>query len=171
MSIFSRARIAAIHSAAQARSAASSILASGCRATGSEALVGQRAAEIVPVAAHGERGRPDRAAEIEGEDLGARIAAELQRHQRQQHGLAGAGRTDHQRVADVADMEGEAERRRAFGPRKEQRRRAEMLVPFRPRPDRRERHHVGEVQGRDRRLADIGVDVAGQASRARPRPR
>jgi hypothetical protein len=47
------------------------------------------AAEILPVTAHGERGRADRATEIEGEDLGA-VAAELQRHQRQQHRLARA---------------------------------------------------------------------------------
>jgi hypothetical protein len=31
---------------------------------------GQPAAEIVPVAAHGERGGADRTAEVEGEDLG-----------------------------------------------------------------------------------------------------
>ena len=77
-------------------------------------VVGQRAAEIVPVAAHGERGRADRAAEIEGEDLRAGIAAELQRHQRQQHALAGAGRADDQRVADIADME--AEKRNGVDP-------------------------------------------------------
>ena len=87
----SRASRVATHSAAQARSPASSMRASGCKATGS-ALVGQRAAEIVPVAAHGERGGADRAAEIERENLRAGIAAELQRHQRQQHALAGAGR-------------------------------------------------------------------------------
>ena len=39
-----------------------------------------------------------------------------------------------------------------------------MLVAFGSGPHRRERHHVGEVEGRDRRLADIGVDVAGQAA-------
>ena len=33
---------------------------------------GQAAAEIVPVAAHGERGGADRAAEVEGEDLAER---------------------------------------------------------------------------------------------------
>ena len=39
-----------------------------------------------------------------------------------------------------------------------------MLIPFRPGPHRRERHHVREVERRDRRLADVGVDVAGQAA-------
>ena len=104
----SRPSSAATHSAAQARSPASSTRASGCSATGSVGIVRQRAAEVVPVAAHRERGSTDRAAEIEGEDLGAGIAPELQRHQRQQHALAGAGRADDQGVADIADMEGEA---------------------------------------------------------------
>ena len=39
-----------------------------------------------------------------------------------------------------------------------------MLVPRRPRPHRRQRNHVGEVEGGDRRLPDIGVDVARQAA-------
>jgi hypothetical protein len=125
-------------------------------------VVGQRAAEIVPVPAHGDRRRADRAAEIEGEDLGARVAPELQRHQREKHALARAGGADDQGVADVADVKRKAEGRRSFSPREEERRRLKMLVPFRPGPDRRERHHVGEIEGRDRRLADIGVDVAGQ---------
>ena len=44
-------------------------------------LVGQCIAEILPIPAHGERGAADRAAEVEGEDLRARVTAELQRHQ------------------------------------------------------------------------------------------
>ena len=39
-----------------------------------------------------------------------------------------------------------------------------MLVPFRPRPHRRQRDHVGEIERRDRRLADIGVGLAGQGA-------
>ena len=132
-------------------------------------LVGERAAEVMPVAAHRQRRGPDRAAEIEGEDLGARVAAELQRHQRQQHGLPRAGRPDDQGVANIADMEREAERRRALRPGEEERGLLKMLIPFRPRPDGRERHHVGEIQRRDRRLTNIGVNVARQVSRARPR--
>ena len=68
-------------------------------------VIGEGAAEIVPVAAHRERRGPDAAAEVEGEDLRAGITAELQRHQRQQHALARAGRADDQRVADIADMQ------------------------------------------------------------------
>ena len=154
----------ATHSAAQARSPSSSMRASGCSAIGCAGVPGERPAEIVPVAAHRKRGRADRAAEVEGEDLRTWIAPELQRHQRQQHALAGTRRAHHQGVADVADMEGEAKRRRPFRPREEQRRRIEMLVPFRPGPHRREGHHVGQVEGRDRRLADIGIDMARQAS-------
>ena len=127
-------------------------------------IVRERAAEIMPVAAHGERGRADRAAEIEGKDLGSRVAPELQRHQRQQHALAGAGRSDHEGVPDVADVQREPERRCALGLGEEERRAIEMLVALGPGPDRRERDHVGEVEGRDRRLAHIGVDVTRQAA-------
>jgi hypothetical protein len=38
-----------------------------------------------------------------------------------------------------------------------------MLVAFRSRPHGRQRHHVSEVEGRYRWLADIGVDMAGKA--------
>ena len=39
-----------------------------------------------------------------------------------------------------------------------------MLVPFRPRPHRRKRDHVGEIQSADGRLPDIRVGVSGQAA-------
>ncbi len=42
--------------------------------------------------------------------------------------------------------------------------RTEMLVPFRPRPHRRKRDHVGEIQSADGRLADIRVGMSGQAA-------
>ena len=73
----------------------------------------------MPVAAHGERRRPNRAAEIKGENLRAGIAAKLQGHQRQQHAFAGAGRPYDQCVADVAHVERKTEGRRAFRPGKE----------------------------------------------------
>jgi hypothetical protein len=74
-------------------------------------VLGERAAEVVPVASHGERRCADRTAEVEGEDLRPRIAAELQRHESQKNAFARASRADDQRVADVADVKGEAERR------------------------------------------------------------
>ena len=80
------------------------------------------APEIMPVAAHGEGGCADRPAKVEGEDLRIWIAPELQRHQRQQHALAGTGGAYDQRGTDVADMQREAEGRRAFRPGKEKRR-------------------------------------------------
>ena len=42
--------------------------------------IGQRTAEIVPIALHGKGSCPDRPAEVEGKDLGAGIPPELQRH-------------------------------------------------------------------------------------------
>ena len=75
----------------------------------------ERTAEILPVSAHRERRGADRSAIVEGEDLAAVIAAKLHRHQREQHRLAGAGRADDEAVADVADMQRETERGRAFG--------------------------------------------------------
>ena len=76
----------------------------------------------MPVPAHGEDCGPDGAPEIKSEDLRAGIAAELQRHQREQNGLARAGRPDDQCMANIAHMERQAERRRAFGLAVEQRR-------------------------------------------------
>jgi hypothetical protein len=73
-------------------------------------VLGQRTAKVVPIPAHGERRGPDRSPEIEGEHLGPGIAAELQRHQRQQHALAGTRRSDHEGMPDVTDMQGEPER-------------------------------------------------------------
>src|SRR3546814_9517701 len=76
-------------------------------------LIIETAAKILPVAAHRQRRHPDRAAEIEGEHLAGLIAAELHGDQREQHRFAGAGRSDDQGMADVADMQREAERRRS----------------------------------------------------------
>src|SRR5712692_4455581 len=83
--------------------------------------VGQISAEIMPVTAHRKRRGADRAAEVESKNLIVRIAPELQRHQRQQYGLARAGWADDEGVANVADMEREAERRCALGLAKKQR--------------------------------------------------
>lgn len=158
----SLARIAATHSADQARSAPSSMRAKGW----SETLCSEPADRLPPRSCqsppHGQGGGADRAAEVEGEYLGAGVAAELHRHQRQQHRLAGPGRADDQGVADIADMEREPERRGAFGLAEEERRPLKMVVAIRAGPNGRERDHMGQVQGADRRLAHIGVGVAEQ---------
>ena len=39
-----------------------------------------------------------------------------------------------------------------------------MFVFFRSSPDGGERHHVGEIESLDRRLANVGIDVSRQAS-------
>ena len=127
-------------------------------------LAGEREAEILPVAAAGQGRAADRAAEIKREDPGSGIAPELQRHQRQQNRLAGPRRPDDESVADIADMGREAERRRSLCLGIKERRPAEMVVLCRPRPDSRDRDHVGEIEGRDRRLADIGIKMPRQAA-------
>jgi hypothetical protein len=68
-------------------------------------------AQLVPGAANGERRGPRGAAFVEQDDLRVLVAAELERQHRQQHRFAGAGRADHDRVADVADMERQPEPR------------------------------------------------------------
>ena len=65
----------------------------------------ERAAQIVPVPTHGEGGGTNGAAKIKDKDLGLLVAAKLQRHQRQEHALAGSGGPDDEGVADIADME------------------------------------------------------------------
>ena len=99
-------------------------------------------------------------------DLAASIAAELQGDQGQEHRLARAGRADDQHMADIVHMGGEPERRRTGGLGIEKRRRIKMAIAHRPGPDRRQRHEMGEVQCVKERLADIGVNMAGQ--RAEP---
>ena len=67
----------------------------------------------MPIAAHSERRRPDRPAEVEGEDLRARIAPELQAISASST-FTRARRSNDEGVADIADMQRKAERRRAF---------------------------------------------------------
>src|SRR5882762_8405885 len=102
---------------------------------GSRRAVGQIAAEVMPVATHGEGCGADRAAEVESKNLIVRIAPELQRNQRQQYRLARAGWTYHQGMADIADMERNPKWGRTLGFAKEQRRRTQMLVSIGARPD------------------------------------
>src|SRR5882724_10805384 len=53
----------------------------------------EHAADVMPIATHGDGGGTYGTAKIEREDLGVRIATKLDRHQRQQHRFAGAGRS------------------------------------------------------------------------------
>ena len=113
-------------------------------------------------AAHRQNGGARRESLVEDIDLAVRVTAELERDQREQHRLARAGRADHQHVTDIADMGGEAKRRRSGGAGVEQRRAVEMLVAHRTRPDGRQRHQMREVQRVDERLPDVGVGLARQ---------
>ena len=70
----------------------------------------QPAAKVMPVAAHGERRGADAAAEVEGEDLAGLVAAELERHEGEQHALARARGADDKGVPYVADMQRQPER-------------------------------------------------------------
>jgi hypothetical protein len=126
--------------------------------------IGQGTAEIMPVAPHGKCGRPDRTAEIERKDLGIRVAPELQRHQCQQHRLSSTGRTHHEGMADVADVEGESEWGRALGFAKQEWRPLEVQIPRLARPHSRHRNHMGQIEGRYRRLPHIGIDMSRQAA-------
>src|SRR5690606_27991273 len=123
---------------------------------------GQTAAEVMPVASHGERGGANAAAEVEGKHLRTLVATELKRHQREQHGLASARGANDKGVADIADMKGKPERGRSLGLAVKQGGRTEMLVPFRPRPHGAEGDHVGKVERRDGRLTDVRIGVSGQ---------
>src|SRR3546814_5460624 len=64
-------------------------------------------------AAHREHRGARREALIENIDLRARITAELKREQAEQHRFSGTRRSDDHHMPDVADMRGQAERRRA----------------------------------------------------------
>src|SRR3546814_4756909 len=61
-------------------------------------------AQRVMRAAHRQHGGSCRKPLVEDVDLRVRVAPELERDQREQDGLAGAGRPDHQHVPDLTDM-------------------------------------------------------------------
>src|SRR3546814_13173698 len=64
-------------------------------------------------AAHRQHGGSCRKPLVEDVDLRVRVAPELERDQREQDGLAGAGRPDHQHVPDITDMGRQAKRGRS----------------------------------------------------------
>ena len=74
-----------------------------------------RAGQIVELAARSLREHPDGIAAVKSEDLGAWISEPLGRDQTERGRLAGSGRPDNQRVAEVGDMQIEAEGSRPGG--------------------------------------------------------
>ncbi len=117
-------------------------------------------AQVVVLTAQPEDGGAHRAAHVEGEDARAGIAAKLHCQRREQHRLAHAGRPGHQRVAHIADVRHQPERRRAIGAGDDQRRAIQMRVPLRTGPHGGQWHHVRQVQRRDDGLAHVGIGVA-----------
>src|SRR5882762_2606367 len=89
----------------------------------------EHAADVMPIAAHGDGGGAYGTAKIEREDLGVWIAAELKRHQCEQHRFAGARRPDHQCMSDIANMKRKAKRGRSLRLGQEQGRSLEMVIP------------------------------------------
>src|SRR3546814_3169471 len=71
-------------------------------------------------AAHRQHGGSCRKPLVEDVDLRVRVAPELERDQREQDGLAGAGRPDHQHVPDITDMGRQAKRGRSRRARSEE---------------------------------------------------
>src|SRR3546814_13965923 len=69
--------------------------------------IGQPSTEIVPVAAHRQRGNADRAAKIERDYLRTLIATQLESREGQTHGLAGARWTHTTTVTHFAHMRGQ----------------------------------------------------------------
>ncbi|KWT79668.1 hypothetical protein APY03_5068 [Variovorax sp. WDL1] len=119
-------------------------------------------AQVVVFAAQAEDGGPHGAAHVEGEDARAAIAAKLHRQRGEQDRLAHAGRPRDQRMAHVADVRHQPERRGAVGACHDQRGAVEVFVLLRPGPYRRHRHHVRQIQRRDDGLAHVGVSIAGE---------
>ncbi len=116
--------------------------------------------EVVVLTTQPEDGGAHRAPHVEGKDARAAIAPKLHRQGGEQHRLAHARRASHQRVAHVADVRHQPERRRALSARDDQRRAVEVRVLLRPGPYRRHRHQVRQVQRGDDGLADVGVGMA-----------
>ena len=144
-------------------SASLSISASGAERQG-RAL----ARHVVMLAAAGQRRWPASSAPLSNTHTVLRgIAPELHRDDREQGRFAGAGRAEHQRVADIADMQVEPKRRGAGGRRVQQRRRARRVEWARidgvAGPHAGQRHEVGEVEGVDQRPADVAAS-GGRAS-------
>src|SRR3546814_17178627 len=93
---------------------------------------------------------------VEDIELAGRIAAELEREQRQQYRFAGTSRPYHHHMPDVADMGVEPEWRGTSRLRDQQRRPVEMGVARRTGPHARQRHpmcemeEIGRASGRER---------------------
>ncbi len=116
-------------------------------------------AQVVVLATESKHGGANRPPHVEREDARSGIAAELHGQSGEQNRLAHADGADHQRVAHVADVRDQPERRRAIGAGHDQRRAVKMRIALLTGPHCRHRQHVGQIQGRDNGLAHVGVGV------------
>ena len=117
--------------------------------------------QVVMFAAQAQNGGAHRAAHIKRKDARTGITAELHRQCGQQHRLAHAGRPHDEGVPHVVDVRYQSERCSTIGTGNDQRRAIQVIVPLRPRPYRRHRHQVRQVQRRDDGLAHIRVGITG----------
>ena len=117
----------------------------------------------------------ERVAFVEREDVRARITELLREQKRKQRRFAAAGRSDDQRVADVADVQVQTKRRcagrRRVGKRRALRRIERTRLLRKSRPDARERQQIGEVERVQQRAGGCW-EIRGRAASLRtPRPR
>jgi len=121
-------------------------------------------ASVLPGSWHDSAGR----VLVEDKDLGAGVAKPLQGEEAEQGGLGRAGGAEDEGVADVADeveaKGGRAGRAAGDVGGADAADRFEVGAYGVAGPDGAQRHEVGEVEGVDDGAADVGVDVAGQAS-------
>ena len=118
-------------------------------------------AKIVKCPANTSGQRARRAAFVENVDLRVLVTSELRFDRVEENRFAGARDADDHRVADVANVEIEAERRTAGGLTAHKRRRVQMAVPCLARPNGGKREHVREVQAAHVVFADVVARHAG----------
>ena len=126
-------------------------------------------AGFVITSPHCHGGSPRRTVLVEHDDLRFRVLEPLQRQQVQQGGFAGAGRAQDDGMANVPQVEIEAERGGAGGATHDVRvalpcHLGQVPVFHVPGPDGGNRHHVRQVDGVDQRAAHIGGNLTRQAA-------
>ena len=117
----------------------------------------------------------ERVAFVEREDVRAGIAELLREQECKQRRFAAAGRSDDQRMADVADVQVQTKRRcagrRRVGKRRAVRRIERTRLLRESRPDGRERQQIGEIERVQQRPADVRKRHARATSLRTPRRR
>ena len=128
------------------------------------------ASDIIVGAAYGFAEGKHRHALVKGENLGLVIPPELRRDEREKRRFACADGSKDQRVPDISHMQVEPKRRGTVGRAHHEGGRVGRIkrawaIPL-ARPDAGEGEQIGQVEGVDKRPAEIGEPVAGM--RAQP---